>query len=71
MKVVLFANVKSQQIVEAAREIKTQFRGKVPETLHGMKLITGIGPKLAGLLYHVNSPMSFSYEDKSHYQQEK
>ena len=56
---VLFANVKSKQIVQAAKEIKMQFNSIVPETEHGMKLITGIGPKLAGLLYHVNSQSSY------------
>lgn len=62
---ILFANVKSKQIVQAAKEIKSQFRGHVPETKHGMKLVTGIGPKLAGLLYHVNSPLSYTISTTS------
>lgn len=57
---VLFANVKSKQIIKAAYEIKTRFHGIVPESLHGLQMITGIGPKLADVLHHVNS--------KRHYQ---
>ena len=52
---VLFANVKSKQIVQAAKEVKFQFHGKVPESRNCLKSITGIGPKLAELLFHVNS----------------
>ncbi len=52
---VLFANVKSKQIIQAAREIKYQFGGKVPESKASLKSIIGIGPKLAELLHHVNS----------------
>jgi endonuclease III len=52
---VLFANVKAKHIIEAAKEVKNQFNYKVPETVTSLKSITGIGPKLAGLLVHVNS----------------
>lgn len=52
---VLFANVKSKQIVQASKEVKYQFYGKVPESINSLKSITGIGPKLAELLFHVNS----------------
>ncbi len=51
---VLFANVKAKQIVKAANEIKTRFHGIVPESEHGLKLITGVGPKLAEVLHRVN-----------------
>ena len=51
---VLFANVKAKQIVKAAYEIKTRFRGVVPESEHGLKMITGVGPKLAGVLHRIN-----------------
>ena len=52
---VLFANVKSKHIVQAAKEVKHQFHCKVPESETSLKSITGIGPKLAELLFHVNS----------------
>jgi endonuclease III len=55
---VLFANVKSKQIVQAAKEVKHQFYCKVPESETSLKSITGIGPKLAELLFHVNSHSS-------------
>mmetsp|Transcript_5838 Transcript_5838/g.8765 ORF Transcript_5838/g.8765 Transcript_5838/m.8765 type:complete len:111 (+) Transcript_5838:298-630(+) len=51
---VLFANVKAKQIVQAAAQVKSQFRGVVPESQHSLKMITGIGPKLAEVLHHVN-----------------
>jgi endonuclease III len=51
---VLFANVKAKQIVKAAYEVKTLFRGVVPESQHGLKMITGVGPKLADVLQHIN-----------------
>ncbi len=56
---VLFANVKSKQIIQAANEIKSQFHGNVPETIKGMQMITGIGPKLAQLLFYVNSMAAY------------
>ena len=52
---VLFANVKAKHIVQAAKEIKNQFRGKVPESKVSLKSIIGIGPKLAEVLFYVNS----------------
>lgn len=52
---VLFANVKSKQIIKAAKEINVRFRGIVPETQHGLQQLTGIGPKLGEILHHVNS----------------
>ncbi len=52
---VLFANVKAKHIIQAAKEIKFQFGGKVPESNASLKSIIGIGPKLAELLHHVNS----------------
>ena len=55
---VLFANVKSKHIVQAAKDVKHQFHCKVPESETSLKSITGIGPKLAGLLFHVNSHSS-------------
>lgn len=57
---VLFANVKSKHIVQAAREVKTTFHGIVPTSQHGLKSITGIGPHLAELLFYVNSPKAFA-----------
>ena len=51
---VLFANVKAKQIVKAAEEVKTRFHGVVPESQHGLQMITGVGPKLAEVLYHIN-----------------
>ena len=58
---VLFANVKAKHIVKAAMEVKHQFNYKVPESETSLKGITGIGPKLAGLLFRVNS---YSAHDK-------
>jgi len=52
---VLFANVKAKHIIQAAQEIKFQFGGRVPESKASLKSIIGIGPKLAELLYYVNS----------------
>jgi endonuclease III len=52
---VLFANVKAKHIIKAAQEVKSRFRGIVPESQHGLKMITGIGPKLAQVLHHVNA----------------
>jgi endonuclease III len=57
---VLFANVKSKHIIQAAREVKSTFHGIVPTSLHGLKSITGVGPHLAELLFYVNSPNSFA-----------
>lgn len=52
---VLFANVKSKQIIQAANDVRRQFHGKVPESVASLKCITGIGPKLGELLFYVNS----------------
>ncbi len=60
---VLFANVKAKQIVQAAAEIKSQFGGAVPESEHSLKMISGIGPKLAQVLHHVNCRKHYRISD--------
>ena len=51
---VLFGNVKAKQIVQASQDIIAKFGGMVPESICSLKQITGIGPKLAEILYIVN-----------------
>ena len=51
---VLFGNTKANQIVQAAKDVLSKFGGKVPESMTCLKEITGIGPKLAEILYVVN-----------------
>ena len=50
---VLFANSKSRQIIQAAKDIKSRFGGHIPESKHGLNEITGIGPRLSDLLSYV------------------
>ena len=50
-----YHNTKAKHLVKAAQEIKSQFRGQVPEDEHSLKQITGIGPVLADLLAFVNT----------------
>ena len=61
---VLFANVKSKQIIQAANDVRRQFHGKVPESVASLKCITGIGPKLGELLFYVNSNKAHAEELK-------
>ncbi|KAL3905188.1 MAG: hypothetical protein SGARI_004579, partial [Bacillariaceae sp.] len=45
-----FYNVKAQQVIKAAQEIRTIFGGKVPEDELSLTKITGIGKCFADLL---------------------
>jgi len=54
LKSVLFGNVKSKHIVQAAKDILQKFGGRVPESIVSLKSIMGIGPELAGVLNIVN-----------------
>jgi len=56
---VLFGNTKANHIVQAAIDIRTKFRGRVPESIHSLKEITGIGPKLAEILSIVNRRQTY------------
>ena len=56
---ILFANVKAEHIVKAAKEICSRFGGIVPQGTHGLKEITGIGPKLADILAFANSHKAY------------
>ena len=60
---ILFANVKAEHVVKAAKEVCSRFGGNVPQTQHGLKELTGIGPKLAYILAFANSHRA--YEKKS------
>jgi endonuclease III len=59
---VLFGNEKARQIVRAARDVISKFGGRVPETMIGLREITGIGPKLAEILMIVNRRCTFLSE---------
>eukprot|EP00560_Eucampia_antarctica_P006404 CAMPEP_0197828066 /NCGR_PEP_ID=MMETSP1437-20131217/4711_1 /TAXON_ID=49252 ORGANISM="Eucampia antarctica, Strain CCMP1452" /NCGR_SAMPLE_ID=MMETSP1437 /ASSEMBLY_ACC=CAM_ASM_001096 /LENGTH=125 /DNA_ID=CAMNT_0043429149 /DNA_START=273 /DNA_END=650 /DNA_ORIENTATION=- len=61
---VLFANVKSRQIIQAAKDVRSRFHGRVPETQHGLNSIMGIGPRLADLLSYVNRYSAFTEDLK-------
>jgi endonuclease III len=50
-----FYNVKARQVVQAACEIKSRFRGEVPEDQFSLTQITGIGKCFADLLAFVNT----------------
>jgi hypothetical protein len=50
-----FYNVKAQQVVKAAQEIKTRFGGHIPEDEWSLSQITGIGKHFADLLAFVNT----------------
>ena len=50
-----YHNTKAKQLVLAAKEIKVRHGGKVPETEHSLKQISGIGPVFADLLAFVNT----------------
>lgn len=50
-----FYSVKSKHIVQAAKEIITQFNGQVPESECNLMKITGIGPVFADLLATINT----------------
>ena len=54
LKSVLFGNVKSKHIVQAAKDVLQKFGGRVPESIVSLKSIMGIGPELAGVLNIVN-----------------
>ena len=54
LKSVLFGNVKSKHIVQAAKDLLQKFGGRVPESIVSLKSIMGIGPELAGVLNIVN-----------------
>ena len=56
---ILFGNTKARQIVQASQDILSQFGGTVPESMTGLKQITGIGPKLAEILHLVNGRESY------------
>ena len=56
---ILFANVKAEHIVKAAKEVCSRFGGTVPQTQHGLKELTGIGPKLADILEFANSRKAY------------
>lgn len=56
---ILFANVKAEHVVKAAKEVCSRFGGTVPQTQHGLKELTGIGPKLADILAFVNSRKAY------------
>ena len=60
---ILFANVKAEHLVKAAKEVCSRFGGNVPQTQHGLKELTGIGPKLADILAFANSHRA--YETKT------
>ena len=57
---ILFANVKAEHIVKAAKEVCSRFGGIVPQGTHGLKEITGIGPKLADILEFANSHKAYA-----------
>ncbi len=57
---ILFGNVKANQIVQAARDVRSKFGGEVPESKCSLTDITGIGPKLAEVLAVVNRRSTFS-----------
>ena len=59
---VLFGNAKSKQIVRAARDVLSKFGGSVPESVSGLREITGIGPTLAEILAIVNRRCTFPPE---------
>mmetsp|Transcript_28489 Transcript_28489/g.28848 ORF Transcript_28489/g.28848 Transcript_28489/m.28848 type:complete len:140 (+) Transcript_28489:579-998(+) len=50
-----YYNVKSQQIVKAAQEVKSRHGGIVPEDEFSLLQITGIGKTFADLLAFVNT----------------
>ena len=56
---ILFANVKADHVVKAAKEVCSRFGGNVPQTQHGLKELTGIGPKLADILAFANSHRAY------------
>ena len=56
---ILFANVKADHVVKAAKEVCSRFGGNVPQTQHGLKELTGIGPKLADILAFANSHKAY------------
>lgn len=50
-----YYNTKAKHLVAASRQIKSQYRGKVPEAESLLRQITGIGPVMADLLASVNT----------------
>ena len=56
---ILFVNVKAEHVVKAAKEVCSRFGGNVPQTQHGLKELTGIGPKLADILEFANSHRAY------------
>jgi endonuclease III len=58
---VQYYNAKAQQIVKAAREIKTQYGGEVPEDEVSLLKITGVGKVFADLLAFVNTRAAYKY----------
>jgi endonuclease III len=55
--------VKAQQIIQAAEDI-VRMGGEVPETSAKLQKVTGIGPKLAGILTRVNTRALYCSEDR-------
>ena len=60
---VLFGKTKANQIVQAARDV-LRLGGEVPELNKRLQMITGIGPKLAGILSAVNTKESYLSNEK-------
>ena len=50
-----YYNVKAQHIVKAAKEIETEFHGRVPEDETSLLRLTGVGKVFADLLAFVNT----------------
>ncbi|CAJ1901403.1 unnamed protein product [Cylindrotheca closterium] len=56
---VVHYNVKAQQIVKAAQEVRTNFNGVVPEDEKSLLKLTGIGNVFADLLAFVNTRAAY------------
>ncbi|GMI52363.1 hypothetical protein TeGR_g11780 [Tetraparma gracilis] len=50
-----FGKSKAEQIIKFSNEVLSQFAGRVPSTVSGLKELTGIGAKFADLLAYVNT----------------
>jgi endonuclease III len=50
-----YHNTKAKQIVQASKEVLSQYNGIVPEEERELRMLTGIGPVFADLLSHVNT----------------
>ncbi|KAL3933758.1 MAG: hypothetical protein SGBAC_010258 [Bacillariaceae sp.] len=64
IKNVVHYNVKAQQIVKAAQEVRSNFKGVVPEDEKSLLALTGIGNVFADLLAFVNTRAAYEEPTK-------